>query len=186
MARGVRSASTRHRHHALNHPAVNNGLERTITDELRHARGWNRQADAGVRFRAHAIVDIGHVTVTQGNPGGDPAVIRIENQRIAAIARCLSGSALCLGVSHHLELGCHFACRVSRTRPAATPCRSRHPDGLWRRRRHRDTSVRPRAAAPGAHAIPVTRCPAPPVQSAEQRRRYGAGSTNAWSWSFID
>jgi hypothetical protein len=31
MARGVRSASTRHRHHALNHPAVNDGLERTIT-----------------------------------------------------------------------------------------------------------------------------------------------------------
>lgn len=34
MARGVRSASTRHRHHALNHPAVNNGLERTITLKL--------------------------------------------------------------------------------------------------------------------------------------------------------
>ncbi|WP_414820406.1 alpha/beta fold hydrolase, partial [Variovorax sp. Root411] len=34
MARGVRSASTRHRHHALNHPAVNHGLERTITDDV--------------------------------------------------------------------------------------------------------------------------------------------------------
>ena len=33
MARGVRSASTRHRHHALNGPAVNNGLERTIAAE---------------------------------------------------------------------------------------------------------------------------------------------------------
>lgn len=33
MARGVRSASTRHRHHALNGPAVNNGLERTITSK---------------------------------------------------------------------------------------------------------------------------------------------------------
>ena len=31
MARGVRSASTRHRRHALNGPAVNNGLDRTIT-----------------------------------------------------------------------------------------------------------------------------------------------------------
>jgi hypothetical protein len=34
MARGVRSASTRHRHHALNRPAVNNGLDRTITFEV--------------------------------------------------------------------------------------------------------------------------------------------------------
>ena len=33
MARGVRSASARHRRHALNGPAVNNGLERTITTD---------------------------------------------------------------------------------------------------------------------------------------------------------
>ncbi|MFV0675564.1 Ig-like domain repeat protein [Variovorax sp. tm] len=37
MARGVRSASARHRRHALNGPAVNNGLERTITADRKIA-----------------------------------------------------------------------------------------------------------------------------------------------------
>lgn len=40
MARGVRSASTRHRRHALNGPAVNNGLERTITLIRRNYAEW--------------------------------------------------------------------------------------------------------------------------------------------------
>jgi CRISPR-associated endonuclease/helicase Cas3 len=34
MARGVRSARTRHKHHALNNPAVNDGPHRTITLHL--------------------------------------------------------------------------------------------------------------------------------------------------------
>ncbi len=35
MAHGVRSASTRHQHHAVNRPVVNKGLERTITKKLK-------------------------------------------------------------------------------------------------------------------------------------------------------